>query len=127
MKIKIMIALAGGLTADMLGGWDIMLKTLVMLVVIDYATGILAAVYRKKLSSLIGYRGIIKKVGIFAIVIVAAMVDRCAGMELIRNITIVFYISNESISILENVGKTGVKYPKKLKQILEQLKDGDKK
>jgi toxin secretion/phage lysis holin len=127
VKIKIMIALAGGLTADMLGGWDIMLKTLVMLVVIDYATGILAAVYRKKLSSLIGYRGIIKKVGIFAIVIVAAMVDRCAGMELIRNITIVFYISNESISILENVGKTGVKYPKKLKQILEQLKDGDKK
>ena len=122
-----MIALVGGLTADMLGGWDIMLKTLVMLVVIDYATGILAAVYRKKLSSLIGYRGIIKKVGIFAIVIVAAMVDRCAGMELIRNITIVFYISNESISILENVGKTGVKYPKKLKQTLEQLKDGDKK
>jgi toxin secretion/phage lysis holin len=127
VKIKIMIALVGGLTADMLGGWDIMLKTLVMLVVIDYATGILAAVYRKKLSSLIGYRGIIKKVGIFAIVIVAAMVDRCAGMELIRNITIVFYISNESISILENVGKTGVKYPKKLKQTLEQLKDGDKK
>ena len=127
MKIKLMIALVGGLTADMLGGWDIMLKTLVMLVIIDYATGVLAAVYKKKLSSSIGYKGIIKKVGIFAIVVVAAIIDKCVGMEIVRNITIVFYISNEGISILENVGKTGVKYPKKLKQILEQLKDGDKK
>jgi len=127
MKLKLMIAFIGGMAANLMGGWDVMLKTLVVLVAIDYLTGVLAAAYVRKLSSAIGYKGIIKKVGIFAIVMVAAMVDKCAGIELIRNITIVFYISNEGISILENVGKTGVKYPKKLKQILEQLKDGEKK
>ena len=127
MKIKILIAVMGGLLADVLGGWDIMLKTLIILVVVDYVTGVLAAIYKRKLSSAIGYKGIIKKTGIFAIVLVAAMMDKCFSSELIRNVTIVFYIANEGISVLENVGKTGVKYPKKLKQILEQLKDGEKK
>jgi toxin secretion/phage lysis holin len=103
-----------------------MLKTLVMLIVIDYVTGILGAVYKRKLSSSVGYKGIIKKVGIFAIVAVASMVSECFKIDLIRSITITFYIVNECISILENVGKTGVKYPKKLRQILEQLKDGEK-
>ena len=126
MKTKLLIGFAGGLMAQALGGWDIMLKTLVMLIVIDYATGLLGAVYRRKLSSAVGYKGIIKKVGIFAIVAVASMVSECFKIDLIRSITITFYIVNECISILENVGKTGVKYPKKLKQILEQLKDGEK-
>ena len=126
MKTKLLIGLAGGLMAQAFGGWDVMLKTLVMLIVIDYMTGVLGAVYNRKLSSAIGYNGIIKKVGIFAIVAVASMVSECFKIDLIRSITITFYIVNECISILENVGKTGVKYPKKLKQILEQLKDGEK-
>ena len=56
----------------------------------------------------------------------ASMIDRCAGKELIRNIAIAFYLTNEGISILENVGKMGVRYPKKIKQILVQLRDGEK-
>lgn len=118
-----MLALVGGFIADLMGGWDTMLKTLVLFVVIDYATGILAAIYKQKLSSAVGYRGIIKKVCIFAIILLAAKIDSCFGSELVRNVAIVFYIANEGISILENVGKTGVKYPKKLRDILEQLRD----
>ena len=126
MKIKLVFALMGGMVANLMGGWDMMLKTLVLFVVLDYATGILAAIYKRKLSSMVGYRGIIKKVGIFAVVIMASMIDRCAGKELIRNIAIAFYLTNEGISILENVGKMGVRYPKKIKQILVQLRDGEK-
>lgn len=127
MKIKLLIAVIGGLLADVMGGWDIMLKTLVILVIVDYATGVLAAIYKHKLSSAIGYKGIIKKTGIFAIVLVASLIGKCFDSEIIRSVTIVFYVANEGISILENVGKTGVKYPKKLKQILDQLKDGESK
>jgi toxin secretion/phage lysis holin len=39
--------------------------------------------------------------------------------------TVLFYISNEGISILENLGKLDIKYPQKLKDILEQLEDKD--
>jgi toxin secretion/phage lysis holin len=127
MKAKLIFAILGGIIADLMGGWDAMLKTLVLFVVVDYATGILAAIYKRKLSSAAGYRGIIKKTGIFAIVLIAAMIDKCFHSELVRNVTIVFYIANEGISILENVGKTGVKYPKKLRDILEQLRDKEVK
>jgi toxin secretion/phage lysis holin len=126
MEYKIIFAIITGYIANFLGGWDTMLNTLITFVIIDYMTGILAAIFLQKLSSAIGYKGIIKKIGIFAVVAVATMMDNCFGSELIRNITISFYLSNEGISILENVGKTGVKYPPKLKCILKQLKD-DKK
>lgn len=127
MEYKIIFALSTGWIVNMLGGWDTMLTTLITLIVIDYVTGILAAIYKQKLSSSTGYRGIIKKMGIFAVVVVAALISDCMGNELIRSIVMGFYISNEGISILENVGKTGVKYPKKLKDVLKQLRDGDKK
>lgn len=127
MKIKLMLATIGGAVGNLMGGWDAMLKALIVLVLLDYLTGILAAMYNHKLSSDIGYKGIIKKVGIFAVVTVASLIDDSVGLELIRNITVVFYIANEGISILENVGNTGVKYPKKLKNILKQLREDNKK
>jgi toxin secretion/phage lysis holin len=69
---------------------------------------------------------------IFALVYVAVQVDRATGTDFVRLMTIMFYIANESISIIENAGKLGVPYPQKLKDILVQLKakndgDGDKK
>ncbi len=125
MQIKSIIALVVGLLVDVLGGWDIMLKSLIWLVCIDYLTGLLAAIYMKKLSSAVGYKGIIKKIGIFCVVAVAVSIDKCFNLESIHHVVTAFYIANEGISILENVGKTGVKYPKKLKDILEQLRDKD--
>lgn len=129
MSIKATIGTLGGFISYLLGGWDVMLQTLVYLAVADYLTGVLAGIYTNKLSSQVGYKGIIKKVCMFCVIGLASVVDMAVNTELVRNITIVFYISNEGISILENVGRTGVKYPDKLKQILEQLnkKDGENK
>ena len=108
--------------AQALGGWDMALQVLVSLVVLDYITGLMVAVFEKKLSSAIGSKGIAKKVFVFLLVYIAVLVDKATGSDLIRTLTIMFYIANEGISILENAGKLGVPYPKPLKDILIQLK-----
>ena len=121
MSFKLTVGVLGGYVAYILGGWDTLLKTLVILSAIDYLTGVMVAIFKGKLCSKTGYKGIIKKICMFCIVALASIVDMTVNTQLIRNITIMFYISNEGISILENVGRTGVKYPKKLKDMLKQL------
>ena len=122
--INTIIAGMGGVLANLYGGWDTMLQVLIAVIALDYITGILAGAYNCNLSSAIGYKGIIKKVGIFVVVLVACLIAKLIGNDLVRSLTIVFYISNESISILENVGRCGVNYPKQLKVILAQLNKG---
>jgi toxin secretion/phage lysis holin len=105
-----------------LGGWDPLLKVLVSFVVIDYLTGVINAICKKKLSSEVGFFGLLKKVVIFFLVFVAVQLDTATGSEVFRTLTILFYISNEGISILENTSALGVPYPQQLKDILEQLR-----
>ena len=124
-QINSIIASVGGTLAHLFGGWDTMLQFLVAIIFLDYVTGILAAIYNCRLSSAIGYKGIIKKVGIFAVVLVASLTSNFIGNDIIRSITILFYVSNEAISVLENVGRCGVKYPPKLKDVLKQLNKED--
>lgn len=102
-----------------------MLFALVAFVVIDYITGIMCAVVDKKLSSAVGFKGIFKKVLIFALVGVGHILDtRVIGAgSVLRTAVIFFYLSNEGISLLENAGHLGLPIPKKLKSILEQLHD----
>ena len=44
----------------------------------------------------------------------------------LRYLVISFYLANEGISILENTCKLGVPIPEKIKEVLEQLKEGEK-
>ena len=120
--INSIIAVIGTLVAKALGGWDMALRVLVALVVLDYVTGVLVAIFEKTLSSAVGGKGIAKKVMIFALVYVAVLVDSATNTDIIRTLTIMFYIANEGISVLENAGKLGVPYPTQLKNILVQLK-----
>jgi len=114
-----------------LGGWDGFLYALLIFVLLDYISGVMCAIVDKKLSSEIGFRGIFKKVLIFALVGVAHVVDQKLigyagspeGGSLIRSAVIFFYIANEGISIIENVAYLGLPIPKKLKDVLLQLKD----
>lgn len=99
-----------------IGGCDILFKTLLVFIVIDYITGILRAIYTKKLSSKIGAKGIIKKVGYIFIVIIASLLDKLLNNTgNIRNIIIYMFIANEGISILENWTSMGIKIPKIIK------------
>ena len=127
--IQIVIAAVGGYIGYFLGGLDGFLYALIAFVVIDYLTGIMAAILEKRLSSEVGFRGIFKKVLIFSLVAVAHIVDSqlIQAGSAIRTAVIFFYLSNEGISIVENASKIGLPIPEKLKTVLEQLnKEGGK-
>ena len=126
-NIKAGINLMGGvITATLtyfLGGMDLILSILLAVIVIDYATGLINAICKGELSSEVGYKGIAKKIGILAVVALAHLIGLLTGVMGIRSLAIGFYIANEGISILENVGSLGIPFPKKLINILKQLKD----
>lgn len=114
------------------GGWDTILRALIALVVIDFISGVLAAFYEKKLNSEIGQRGIIKKVCIFLMVAMAQVLDTTSGLSepYMRTAVIMFFIANESLSAMENMGSLGLPLPEPLMAALEKLhKDhtGDRK
>ena len=119
-------AALGGAVGAVMGGFDGFLYALIVFVVVDYLTGVMAAVLNKKLSSEVGFHGIFKKVVIFALVAVGHIVDAYViqNGSVIRTAVIFFYLSNEGISILENASVLGLPVPQKLKDVLEQLKDG---
>lgn len=101
------------------------LYALIILVTLDYITGVCVAIKDKKLSSSIGAKGIINKVVIFIMVSLSHVVDSyllSSGVALER-ITILFYCANEAISILENAGKIGVPLPEKLLTHLNSFKE----
>ena len=127
--ISIFISTLATALVYFLGGWDIALKLLLIMVALDYITGVLKAIHNKKVNSLIGLKGIIKKLGYFIVVGVAVVLDRIMGdTGAIRTLVIYFFIANDGISILENWGGMGLPLPQKLFDVLEQLKnDNDSK
>ena len=118
------IAAAGGAAISFLyGGWSALLSILLTFVVLDYTSGVLAAGKEGKLNSEVGLWGIPKKVAIFAIVAVAHLVDSALGdAHLFRDAAIFFYLANELLSIIENIGRMGVPIPGKLKGAVEVLR-----
>lgn len=127
--ISICAGIVGGVLAKYLGGYDVVLKALVIMVVLDYFTGVLKAIATKTLSSEIGFRGLIKKIIIFILVAVSVVIEGVVGDAIpLREIVIVFFISNEGISLLENAAEF-VDIPDKLKDTLIQLREkgGNKK
>lgn len=104
------------------------LYALISLVVLDYTTGICVAIRQRKLSSSIGSKGIVGKVMVFIMVSLSHIVDKYllpSGAAL-ESITILFYSTNEIISILENASKIGVPFPEKLMVHLKAFNDKQK-
>ena len=124
-RIKILSAGLGGFFTILFGSMDGLLFALITCIVLDYITGILAAIKERTLDSRTGAVGILKKIGILLIVIMVNVLDVHVfdGSGIIRNVVVSFYIANEGISILENAGRLGIPLPKKLIKVLKQLKD----
>lgn len=111
---------------------DITMPFIILLIFMctDYITGlILSGVFKKSkktesggLSSEIGFKGLIKKVCIIICVIVANMLDYVSKTNYIRNVVIISFITNEVISIIENLGLIGVKIPKVITNAIDILK-----
>ena len=123
--IQIVFTMIGGWLGYFLGGCDGLLIALVMFVVMDYISGVMCAIADKTLSSEVGFKGICRKVLIFVLVGIANILDvQVIGTgSVLRTAMVLFYISNEGISLLENAGYLGLPIPEKIKTVLEQLHD----
>ena len=121
--IKVVFSAIMTALSYLFGGFDGLLIALLFCIVADYITGVLAAIYEKKLNSQVGFKGIIKKVVILIIVALSVEISAITGADSIRDLVICFYIANEGISLLENAGRMDVPFLSKLKDLLEQLKD----
>ena len=111
------------------GDMEGLMVALIALIILDYISGVIAAAVEKRLSSEVGAKGIAKKIFMLLIVALANIVDInvIGDGHVLKTVTVVFYICNECISLIENAGRIGVPVPKKLLDVLEQLRDkGDK-
>ena len=106
-----------------------MLIALIIFMALDYITGIMCAILDKKLSSRLGFKGAMKKAFILILVGVANVVDvHVVGTgSALRGAVICFYLSNESLSLVENAAYIGLPVPEKLKAVLSQLHRRDEK
>lgn len=134
MKNAALAAIAAGVGAvtGALGGWDAALQTLVFIMAIDFVTGVVVAgVFKRsakselgRLDSRAGFKGICRKGAQLGLVLVAVQLDAMTGTgQYVRMAMIVFFIGNEGLSILENLGLMGVPYPQFLRDVLEALRE----
>ena len=123
--MQFIFTVLGGWLGHFLGGCDGLLIALVAFVSIDYVTGVMCAISDKDLSSRVGFKGICRKILIFALVGVANLIDVQVIQtgSILRTAVVFFYLSNEGVSLLENAAHLGLPIPKKLKAVLEQLHD----
>ena len=117
------ISVCGGFCSYWLGGYDLLLKTVLCLTVLDFITGTGQAIYNKTFTACACAKGTIKKVFIYLTVALSVIVGHFIGDNIpIREIVITFYIVSEGMSTLENIGKV-IDYPAKLKEIFQSLNE----
>ncbi|WP_044893579.1 phage holin family protein [Bacillus alveayuensis] len=111
--------------AYLLGGLDNLVAAFAIFMACDYITGIIAGAKDKKVSSKRAFKGLGKKVGMITFVIVANQLDIITGNTdgFLRDAMLMFLIATEGISIVENLGKLGLKVPPFIMKALEQLSD----
>ena len=131
-SVLVALSVAGSFLARALGWWDSALQTLVILMAIDYITGILiAAVWQKSsksksgaLESRAGFKGLVRKGLILLVVLIGVQLDAILGLQAFcRTAIVLFFCGNEGLSIVENLGIMGLPLPDFVKKKFEQLKD----
>ena len=123
------VGLAGSIIANLFGGWDDALTTLLIFMVIDYVSGlIVAGVFKKSpktdtgaLESKAGWKGICRKGMTLLFVLIAYRLDLTIGTNYIRNAVIIAFIANETISLVENAGLMGVPLPAVITKAIDVL------
>ena len=134
MAVSAAVGMAGASLTALLGGWDAALRTLVGFMAADYVTGVtVAAVFHRSdktaggaLSSAAGLRGLFRKGGMLVLVFIACRLDLLAGTNYIRDAAVIALVTNETVSILENLGLMGVPIPPAVTKALEVLKNSAK-
>ena len=119
------VGLLGAVLGWFFGEFDGFLRALIVFTftIVDYVSGVIAAYVQKELSSTVGFKGILKKIMLFALVGVVNVLDRefLGNSDALRTAVVCFYLANEGVSILENAVKIGLPVPDVLKEKLQQL------
>lgn len=119
----------GSVISELFGGWTSAMTTLVIFMLIDYITGILvAAVFKKSnktedggLESKAGWKGLIRKFSTLLIVLISIRLDIIFNTTIISNCVVFTFLSNELLSLLENVGLMGIPLPSVLTEMISVL------
>ncbi|MCT4583383.1 MAG: phage holin family protein [Peptostreptococcaceae bacterium] len=124
-----LIALFGTIGSILVGSWDSNIQILFLFLITDYISGIMKGIKEKNISSQTGFKGILKKIAIFMVIIVAHQLDIISNLEnpMFKTMTIYFYIGNEGISIIENLSVLGVAFPKFIEERLKNIKENNTK
>lgn len=114
------------LAIRVLGGGDKILIFLLVLMFFDFVTGVIGAACTRTIKASIAFTGLTKKVYLLVLVAVANIADWALGnVAPIRELVILFYISQEGLSLIENVGEFVV-IPESLRKYFTQLNEEDK-
>lgn len=124
------IGIIGGFITSLFGGWDAGLTTLLLFMIIDYASGlIVAGIFHNSnktesgtLESRAGWKGLCRKCMTLLFVLIAYRLDLAIGVDYIRDAVIIGFIANELISIVENAGLMGIPLPAVIKNAIDILK-----
>ncbi len=128
-----MVALIGGVIAELFGGWDLALQTLVLFMAADWITGgiLLPGVFGKSpkspngaMESRAGFKGLCRKGMILLYVLIAARLDMLMHTDYLRDAVCIGFIANESLSIVENARLMGLPLPDGIRRVIDLLKTG---
>lgn len=124
MYVKTIAMVAGGLVSYLVGGLGLAFTILLGLMVIDYVTGLMVAIYNKNLSSRVGSRGFIRKLYVILLIGAVYLIEQVTFEQVgyIADGVAVAYCVMELVSIVENGGKLNVPLPKMLKDLILVLK-----
>lgn len=119
--VKCSLSVVGGFLSYIVGGFDLLIQTMLILTVLDFVTGVGSSIYVGEFDASKCGKGIVKKIFMYLTVALAVVIQNFIGDAIpIRETVIVFYIVTEGMSNLENIGKV-VEYPDALKEIFAKL------
>lgn len=134
MFICVLIGIIGNYIASIFGGWTGDMTTLLIFMATDFIMGLcVAGIFKKSnkskkgaIDSLAAWRGLCRKGVAWLIILVAHRLDIALGSNYLKTSCIIAFIANEGISIIENAGLMGIKFPEPIVKAIDVLsKKGD--
>lgn len=124
-RLPTLMGLLGVPASFLFGAWTPLLGILLAFIMLDILTGLAKGFYNRELRSRDMSQGMIRKMMIFVVLIVANSLDFIAfgGTPVAKTATLFFYISMEGLSILENLSLMDVPLPNFIKDHLLVMRD----
>lgn len=132
-KLGIMttIGIIGSFISNSFGGWNEAMTTLCIFMLTDYVTGlIVAGVFKNStktndggLESKAGFKGLMRKFAVLLLVLIACRLDMMFDTSFVKDCVIIAFITNEALSITENIGLMGVPIPKVIEKAITLLNE----